>query len=73
MSGTALSESTVEAVSLDWLVSLGWAVLHGADLAPDGPGAERADTTTLSCAAACDPRSPASTPTRRTTHSTTPY
>ncbi len=39
----SLSESTVEAVALDWLGSLGWTVLHGPDIAPDTPGAERAD------------------------------
>ena len=38
-----VSESTVEAVALDWLASLGWAVLHGPDAAPDTPAAERAD------------------------------
>ena len=37
----ALSESTVEAVALDWLASLGWTVLHGPDIAVDTPGAER--------------------------------
>ena len=39
----SLSESTVEAVALDWLASLGWAVLHGPDIAPDMLAAERAD------------------------------
>ena len=39
----AVSESTVEAVALDWLASLGWTVLHGPDVAPDTPGAERDD------------------------------
>ena len=39
----SLSESAVEAVALDWLESLGWAVLHGPDIAPDTPAAERAD------------------------------
>ena len=39
----SLSESTVEAVALDWLGSLGWTVLHGPDVAPDTPTAERAD------------------------------
>ena len=42
MSGS-ISESTVEAVALDWLASLDWAVLHGPDIAPDTPAAERAD------------------------------
>jgi len=39
----SLSESTVEAVALDWLASLGWTVLHGPDIAPDTPNAERTD------------------------------
>ena len=39
----SLSESTVEAVALDWLASLGWTVLYGPDIAPDTPTAERAD------------------------------
>ena len=43
MSDASLSESTVEAVALDWLASLGWAVAHGPDIAPDTPAAERAD------------------------------
>ena len=43
MSGTQLSESTVETVALDWLGSLGWTVLHGPEIAPDTPAVERAD------------------------------
>ena len=43
MSDTSLSESTVEAVALDWLASLGWTVAHGPDIAPDTPAAERGD------------------------------
>ena len=43
MSGGSVSESTVEAVVLDWLASLDWAVLHGPDIAPDTPAAERTD------------------------------
>ena len=43
MSSESLSELTVEAVALDWLASLGWAVAHGPDIAPGMPGAERAD------------------------------
>ena len=39
----SLSESTVEAVALDWLAVLGWAVAHGPDIAPDTPAAERTD------------------------------
>ena len=41
MSG--LSESTVEDAALGWLAALGWSVAHGPDIAPDAPGAERAD------------------------------
>ena len=43
MSGGSVSESTVETVALDWLASLDWAVLHGPDIAPDTPAAERTD------------------------------
>ena len=43
MGVASLSESIVEAVALDWLASLGWAVLHGPDIAPDMLAAERAD------------------------------
>ena len=43
----SLSESTVEDVALDWLASLGWAVAHGPDIAPDTPSAERADYGTV--------------------------
>ena len=43
MAEASLSESTVEAVALDWLASLDWTVLHGPDIAPDTPGAERVD------------------------------
>ena len=37
------TESVVEEAALGWLESLGWAVAHGPDIAPDTPGAERAD------------------------------
>ena len=43
MADASLSESTVEAAALDWLGSLDWTVLYGPDIAPDTPGAERAD------------------------------
>ena len=43
MSSESLSESTVEAVALDWLASLGWAVAHGPDIAEGMPAAERTD------------------------------
>ena len=38
-----LTESTVEDAALAWLESLGWRIAHGPDIAPDSPGAERAD------------------------------
>ena len=41
--GASLSEWRVEAIALDWLESLGWAVAHGPDIAPDARAAERAD------------------------------
>ena len=40
---TALTESTVEDAALAWLASLGWSIVHGPDIAPDTPGAERGD------------------------------
>ena len=40
---TTLTESTVEEAALGWLAGLGWSVAHGPDIAPDTPGAERAD------------------------------
>ena len=47
VSDASLSESTVEAVALDWLAALGWAVARGPDIAPDTPAAERADYGTV--------------------------
>ena len=47
VSDASLSESTVEAVALDWLASLGWVAAHGPDIAPDTPAAERADYGTV--------------------------
>ena len=38
---TTLNESDVEQAALDWLDSLGWSIVHGPDIAPDTPGAER--------------------------------
>ena len=35
-------ESDVERACLSWLEGLGWRVVHGPDIAPDAPGAERA-------------------------------
>lgn len=40
---TRLRESDVEASALDWLKCLGYAVLHGADIAPGESAAERED------------------------------
>jgi type I restriction enzyme R subunit len=37
-----LTKSTIEAAALEWLVGLGYEVLHGAQIAPWGPTAERA-------------------------------
>ena len=39
MSG--ISESHVEEAALEWLAELGYAVLHGPDISPDGPTPER--------------------------------
>ena len=36
-------ESTVEQAALAWLERVGWQVVHGPDIAPDMPAAERAD------------------------------
>jgi type I restriction enzyme R subunit len=35
------NESIVEEAALAWLESLGWRIVHGPDIAPDTPGAER--------------------------------
>ena len=40
---TTLVEADVEQAALEWLSGLGWQVLHGPDIAPDGPNAERDD------------------------------
>ena len=40
---TTLTEADVEAAALSWLSGLNWQVLHGPDIAPDTPNAERAD------------------------------
>lgn len=39
---TAVNESVVEEATLDWFAELGYETLHGPDIAPDEPGAERA-------------------------------
>ena len=36
-------ESDIEEASLDWLADLGYTVLHGPDIAPNTPNAERSD------------------------------
>ncbi len=43
MSSSHFTESDVEYAALAWLEGLGWSVAHGPDIAPDTPGAERAD------------------------------
>ena len=40
---TTITEADVEQAALDWLAAVGWGVAHGLDIAPDAPGAERAD------------------------------
>lgn len=39
----ALTESVVESATLAWLISLGYAILHGPDIAAGEPAAERTD------------------------------
>ena len=39
----SFTEYEVEDAALDWLAGCGWSVAHGPDIAPDAPGAERAD------------------------------
>ena len=38
-----ITEADVEQAALDWLASLGWQVVHGPDIAPETPNAERGD------------------------------
>lgn len=40
---TGFTELAVEQAALAWLESLGWSVRHGAEMAPDLPGAQRTD------------------------------
>ena len=40
---TTITEAVVEEAAQDWLSGVGWGVAHGPDIAPDTPGAERAD------------------------------
>ena len=41
MNHNTIYESDIEKASLDWLADLGYTVLHGPDIAPDTPDAER--------------------------------
>ena len=43
MNLNTIYESDIEEVSLDWLTDLGYTVLHGPDIAPDMPNAERSN------------------------------
>ena len=40
---TTLVEADVEQAALEWLSGLGWQILHGPDIAPETPDAERDD------------------------------
>jgi type I restriction enzyme R subunit len=40
---SAFTESVVEDAALAWLADVGWRVVHGPDIAPDTPAAERRD------------------------------
>ena len=40
---TPLAEADVEQIAPAWLADLGWVAAHRPDIAPDAPGAERAD------------------------------
>ena len=44
---SAITESVVEDAALAWLEGCGWDIAHGPDIAPDTPGAERADYGTV--------------------------
>ncbi len=43
MASVGFTESVVEEAALEWLEGLGWEILHGPDIAPGTPGAERAE------------------------------
>lgn len=43
-----LDEENVEEIALDWLRDLGWSIVHGPDIAPDTPSAERKDYSEVS-------------------------
>ncbi len=40
---SSLDESTIEEAALAYLKSLGWGIVHGPDIAPETPSAERTD------------------------------
>ena len=40
---TTITEADVEKAALEWLSALGWRVVHGPDIAPGAPDAERGD------------------------------
>lgn len=40
---STFTESVVEEAALDWLADLGYTILHGPDIAPGEPFAERDD------------------------------
>ena len=41
MTAHGVTESVIEQAALAWIESLGWAIAHGPDIAPEMPGAER--------------------------------
>jgi len=41
MSGTGITEDVVERAALDWFQGLGYEIVHGPEIAPGEPGAER--------------------------------
>ncbi len=43
MHSTTFTESVVEQAALAWLESVGWSVVHGPEIAPGEPAAERDD------------------------------
>lgn len=43
MASVGFTESVVEEAALEWLEGLGYVILHGPDIAPGAPDAERAD------------------------------
>jgi len=51
-----LAESGIEEVCLEYFADLGWQVLHGPDIAPGEPAAERSSTGTSCWRDACGRR-----------------